>query len=206
MAQPASGKVARLAPRRRERQRLETRARIYQAAMKEFRRVGSDRAQIDRIIAEAGVARGTFYFHFPTKEHVLREMQRQIEERVVRRLGKPSPRARSVKALLQRVVDAVLAEEAAIGDRRLLRDLLAMYVRRPIDLDFAAQPLLGGLTEFFAQAAERGEVRSDVEPQMLTVMFGMLLFGLLLSRMRSAKEKRLAAEAVTDFFIRGIAP
>ena len=34
---------------------------------------GFSNAQIDRIVERAGVARGTFYFHFPTKEHVLVE-------------------------------------------------------------------------------------------------------------------------------------
>ncbi len=53
--------------RRRDRQRLETRARVYEAAVDEFRREGFARAQVDRIVAAAGVARGTFYFHFPSK-------------------------------------------------------------------------------------------------------------------------------------------
>ncbi len=56
---------------RRERQRLETRARLYETALAEFKDVGFNDAQIDRIAEKAGVARGTFYFHFPTKEHVL---------------------------------------------------------------------------------------------------------------------------------------
>lgn len=205
MSQAAQSAVA-ARPTRRERQRLDTRNRLYAAAMNEFHRVGFDGAQIDKIIEEAGVARGTFYFHFPTKEHVLREMQRRLEASVVKRLGRLRAQPTSAKALLQRVIDAVLAEEASIGDRRLLRDLLSVYVRQPVDLDLAAQPLLGALTQFFAEAGERGEARRDLEPQVLTVIFGMLLFGLLLSSWESRKEKRLAAQGVIDFFIRGIAP
>jgi len=62
-------------PTRRERQRLETRGRLYEAALAEFRRVGFANAQIEAIVERAGVARGTFYFHFPTTEHVLLEFQ-----------------------------------------------------------------------------------------------------------------------------------
>jgi AcrR family transcriptional regulator len=193
-------------PSRRERQRLETRNRLYAAAMNEFRRVGCDSAQIDKIIDEVGVARGTFYFHFPTKEHVLHEMQRRIEANVVKRLGRLRPRPSSVKVLLQRVIDAVLAEEVLIDDRQLLRDLLSLYVRQPVDLDMAEQPLLGVLTQFFAEAGERGEVRRDLEPQVLMVTLGMLLFGLLLSSWKSVEERRLAVKGVIDFFIRGIGP
>ncbi len=36
----------------------------------------------------AGVARGTFYFHFPTKEHVLAELERHEEARLVGQLSK----------------------------------------------------------------------------------------------------------------------
>jgi hypothetical protein len=133
-------------------------------------------------------------------------MQRRIEANVVKRLGRLRPRPSSVKVLLQRVIDAVLAEEALIDDRQLLRDLLSLYVRQPVDLDMAEQPLLGVLTQFFAEAGERGEVRRDLEPQVLMVIFGMLLFGLLLSSWKSVEERRLAVQGVVDFLIRGIAP
>ena len=46
-------------------------------AVDEFRREGFARAQVDRIVAAAGVARGTVYFHFPSKEHVLLELQQK---------------------------------------------------------------------------------------------------------------------------------
>ena len=40
-------------------------------------------ADVGSIAAAAHVARGTFYFHFPTKEHVLAELTRR-EERLAR--------------------------------------------------------------------------------------------------------------------------
>ena len=55
----------------RDRQREETRRRIYLAALDVFRRTGVAPAHIDDIAGAAGVSRASFYFHFPTKEHVL---------------------------------------------------------------------------------------------------------------------------------------
>ena len=39
-------------------------------------------------MAAAGVAHGTFYFHFPTKEHVLLELERREEARVATELAR----------------------------------------------------------------------------------------------------------------------
>src|ERR1700744_2496401 len=75
-------------PNGRDAQRQETRKRVYAAAVAEFRRVGRAAADVSVIVKEAGVARGTFYFHFPTKEHVLAELERHEEARLVAQLSK----------------------------------------------------------------------------------------------------------------------
>ena len=57
----------------RDAQRLRTRARVLDAAIVEFQRVGTKSADNNAIVDAAGVSRSTFYIHFPTKEHVLLE-------------------------------------------------------------------------------------------------------------------------------------
>src|SRR6185369_17839590 len=88
--------------RLRDRQRVETRERLYEAALDEIRSVGFAAAQVDRIVAAVGVARGTFYFHFPTKADLLLEWQRRREVDIVSRLGEAGREPRTLqKALLQ---------------------------------------------------------------------------------------------------------
>jgi len=72
----------------RDAQRQQTRQRVYAAALAEFKRTGMAAADVGDIAAAAGVARGTFYFHFPTKEHVLAELERHEEARLVGQLSK----------------------------------------------------------------------------------------------------------------------
>ena len=74
-------------PSLREAKRLETRQRVLDAAITEFKRAGMADADVGAIIRSAGVAHGTFYFHFPTKEHVLFELERQAEETAGRELA-----------------------------------------------------------------------------------------------------------------------
>ena len=66
----------------REAKRLATRERLFTAAVAEFKRSGMADADVAAIVEAAGVAHGTFFFHFPTKEHVLAELGQREEVRM----------------------------------------------------------------------------------------------------------------------------
>ena len=48
----------------------ETRGRITEAAIKLFSERGFSAASVDDICAEAGVSKGAFYHHFPSKQAI----------------------------------------------------------------------------------------------------------------------------------------
>lgn len=50
---------------------FETRKRLYATAEALFTRYGFDNVSVDRIVEEAGLAKGTFYVHFKTKDDLL---------------------------------------------------------------------------------------------------------------------------------------
>src|SRR5580704_10742209 len=56
---------------RRERRRIETRERIYRAALRIFAQRGYLDTTVEDITEAADVGKGTFFNYFPTKEHVL---------------------------------------------------------------------------------------------------------------------------------------
>lgn len=62
-------------PARRPRQAraIETRRRVYSAALAEFERAGVEAARIEDIVAAAGVSWGTFFHYFPSKDEVVLE-------------------------------------------------------------------------------------------------------------------------------------
>jgi TetR/AcrR family transcriptional repressor of uid operon len=191
---------------RRERRRLETRERLYEAAMEEFQREGFARAQIDRIVDRAGVARGTFYFHFPTKEHVLLELQRRTEASIVDRLKDLHDSRLTVRQFLARVMEAIAAEGPAVGGRSLSRELMAMYVREPRVVDASADPLIVTITDYFTDAAERGEVRTDLSPEEITLIFLTCLYGFVSSAVEGIEERLEDFGRIIDVFVRGISP
>lgn len=153
----------------RERKRLETRQRIFDAAMAEFREVGFQAAQIDRIVERAGVARGTFYFHFRTKEHVLLQEQSKQEADVLERLRAMGPPPDSVPEYLKRLLICMLGGREEDGE--LGREIMAMYIRSPVDIQLADQPLITEVLDYFSEAADRGAIRRDIPPEVLAVRF-----------------------------------
>src|SRR3954470_6575342 len=111
---PALSSCARSGPSgvgAREAQRLETRARIFDAAVAEIGRSGLAGADVSAIARAAGVVRGTFYFHFPTKEHVLVELERAEETSIVAELDTKAASPNDLTSILTLLVRRVLAAE-----------------------------------------------------------------------------------------------
>ncbi|MCV7429862.1 TetR/AcrR family transcriptional regulator [Mycobacterium montefiorense] len=163
----------------RQAQRLLTRARLFDAAVAEIGRSGLAGTDVATIAAATGVARGTFYFHFPTKEHVLAELERTEEARIVAKLAKAS-RPRDLTSMLTQLVRQVLAAEERLGPV-VFRDMLGLHFSptRPIEDETAEHPLaefvIGAIGE--AQAA-RG-ISRDADAGELGVIFMTGLFALL---------------------------
>jgi len=71
---PAAGaRAPHLAPRR-ERRKLEVRQRIVDAATELFDERGFEATKVSEICERADVVNKTFFNHFPTKQHLLREI------------------------------------------------------------------------------------------------------------------------------------
>src|SRR3982751_4236190 len=92
----------------RDARRLQTRERVLGAAIVEFRRAGMSGADVHAIVAAAGVAHGTFFFHFPSKEHVLLELESREEERIAKQLDRYVQGAPDLSSMFKEAVRLIL--------------------------------------------------------------------------------------------------
>jgi AcrR family transcriptional regulator len=166
-------------PSAREAKRLQTRERLMGAAIAEFKRSGMAEADVSAIVAAAGVAHGTFFFHFPTKQHVLLELEQREEERIAKQLGKYADSKRNLSSILKEAVSLVLGLERRLG-AMLFKDFLALHFSqtRPAD-ESKEHPVIVRVAQEIERAQQRGNVGSDVNPVNSAVFFLLGLYALL---------------------------
>jgi len=186
----------------REEQRHQTRERVYAAAIAEFKRVGMAAADVGVIAKEAGVARGTFYFHFPTKEHVLAELERHEEARQAARLARFLARPHDLETALGEVVRLMSLMERRVG-KVLFRELLALHFspRRPEVLPgtdrWADYPMMTLVVQAVELARGRGEAYPGADALSTAQFFMLGLYAVLITSHEVSKAAR--AEILGNF-------
>lgn len=166
----------------RETKRLQTRERLMGAAVAEFKRSGMAEADVAAIVAAAGVAHGTFFFHFPTKEHVLVELEKREEDRMAKQFGRYLDKGHDLESALTEAVRLVLGLERRLGDL-LFKDFLALHFSqtRPESEDGGDHSLVLLLAQRIEQARSIGEVDPDVQPMNSAVFFLLCLYALAIT-------------------------
>ncbi|ASW98583.1 TetR/AcrR family transcriptional regulator [Mycobacterium intracellulare] len=164
----------------REIRRLETRARLFEAAIDEISARGLARADVTAITKAVGVVRGTFYFHFPTKEHVLVELQHREEVAVVDALRSAPRAADDLEPLLTLLVRLILDAGCRMGTV-VFQDMLGMQFAssRPADIAFDEHPVMQYIMEIITNAQRAERVPANSDPRELALFFGTGLYALL---------------------------
>ncbi len=159
----------------------ETRDRIFEAAVVLFSEHGYLDTTVEKIVAAAGVAKGTFFVHFATKDALVTELvRRQVRaarrsrDRALARGGTP------VDALRATVMS--LGEQAG-ANRGLSRAVVSANVLNPV-LGGYAESVFGGIASEMmddVRSAQRGGLlttRVDAETiagTLVTSYFGATL-------------------------------
>jgi AcrR family transcriptional regulator len=166
-------------PSARETKRLQTRERLMGAAIAEFKRAGMAEADVGAIVAAAGVAHGTFFFHFPTKEHVLLELEQREEERIAKQLSRSRGSTHNLSETLGEAVRLVVGLERRLG-AVLFKDFLALHFSQTRPADESRQhPVIVEVAQEIERAQKQGEVDPDVNPMNSAVFFLLGLYALL---------------------------
>jgi AcrR family transcriptional regulator len=164
-----------------ERSRL-TRKAIVNAALKLWNERGFDEGYeattVDEIAERAGISRASFYYYFPKKEDILRELAWATAEQI----HELSLRSLMSGQAIDRVIDEImrqLGEMVARSPKAAVRRMLQIRDRAPeaIARDSAA----GGMTRAFsvalAHAQEAGELPKVTGAIELAEMLSALAMG-----------------------------
>ena len=187
----------------REEQRERTRRKLYRCALEVFRRDGVAACRIDDIATAAGVSRGSFYFHFPTKEHVLLERMRETEDVIcdaIDDLPEDAP-VRDALRVLNEQLTAIW-----VPDPELLPDVAGAALRFAATTmeDREATRMRQVLGERFAGGIERGEIAPRMPAEILSDLFlGHILAALLAWYGNQSMSLRTTLDIVVEVFWNG---
>jgi AcrR family transcriptional regulator len=167
---------------RRERHRVETRDRLYRAALELFAERGFLETTVEDITESADVGKGTFFNYFPTKEHILAEFGGERTAAVERALEK----AKCTGGSVLDVIGELAADAAGQSNLNaaLLRAIFAAHAScAPVraELQKRAQLSRRMLAEMFQIGQERGEIRSDISANDLARMMQTTFMGVTMS-------------------------
>ena len=162
------------APRGRPRDR-DVDDRILLAAFEQLVRVGYGGLSIEAVAAEAGVAKTSVYRRYPTKRDLVIAALR--EETPFEPLPANLTAHEALEGFVRQAIHALIDSGAV----RILGSLLVEDQREPGLLDVFRERVLGprrGLVVAMLQrGVERGEIRPDIDPLVVTEMVAGAVFG-----------------------------
>lgn len=187
------------------------RQELLKIAYRMFIEKGYDNTSIDEIIAEAGIAKGTYYYHFPSKEATLEAvvdmMITEEAEQAKAALTAPIPVPQKIVAIIMAMQPR--QEESGIADTLERSENIVMHEKMNRRLIEVIVPLL---TEVVKEGISQGIFScTNIEERV-----GMILY--MVQRIFNSgsfterdievfvdmAEKTLGAEEGTMGFIRGL--
>ena len=169
---------------------LATREKILRAANDLFYLHGYNATGLDRIIAEAGVAKGNFYHHFKSKEELAEAVLDWHRDRAFEEIGVdltapgPSPLATLLgflEGMAQRTTCPTPECEVRgcfFGNFALELSTGSQRVRAKVNEIFGM--VREGIRDLIARGQARGEIRSDLDPARTAGMVLGLMEGAVL--------------------------
>ena len=157
----------------RERKKLELKQALYRKAIELFESEGYENTTVQQISEAVGVAKGTFFNHFPSKEHVVSEWYNEITARAIRTAR--AHRHDSAKA----AVAALFADMS--GQATASPELMIVTSRNnstPLLLD-ATRHQISQINHFLIEQCQQGIARGEIEAETDLGFFVALLTAVL---------------------------
>lgn len=155
---------------------------ISAAALAEFYEQGFAAARLDSIAERAGVAKGTIYLYFSTKEELFEEAARNVILPIIEQIESLTNHpGGSAKDVLTGMITMFYREVVATDRRRLIRLLISEGPRFPSLLTFYHAEIISrgiaAIRNVVELGVARGEFRASAATRYPQVVFGPALMG-----------------------------
>jgi TetR/AcrR family fatty acid metabolism transcriptional regulator len=191
--------------------RADKRARILDAAAKVFAERGFFTATVAEIARAAGVADGTIYLYFKSKEDLLVSLFESRVERLLSYMQEELPKHASAPERLRAVIEMQLG---LLEGERDLAEVITVILRQSTKLmkEYAHPRFLAyldSIARIIHDGQATGEFRKDVSPHLVARAAFGALDGVALTWALGRAEQgalRRSAGQVASIFLRGLQP
>lgn len=149
-------------PRRRQRRKEDRPSEIVAAAIEVFAEQGFGAAKLEEVARRAGIAKGTIFVYFPTKQELFRAVAQSV---LISNLEGVAGAATDLDRPLSELVPALLAQAARAGESRVpavLRLLIAEARTFPDLAQIWHEEVVGKLLATLRLAIERAQKRGEI--------------------------------------------
>ena len=179
--------------------------------MKVFAKSGFHATRVSEVAKAAGVADGTIYLYFKSKEELLFSLFEDRVQKLLVFMKEELPKQPNASARLRAVIDMQLG---LLEGERELAEVITVIIRQSTRLlkEFAAPHFLSyleAIAQIVADGQASGEFRKDVSPSIAArAIFGALDGITLTWALGRAEQGALAraAHQLADILLRGLAP
>jgi TetR/AcrR family fatty acid metabolism transcriptional regulator len=185
--------------------------RILNAAVRVFAKKGFHGTRVAEIAKAAGVADGTIYLYFQSKDDVLVSLFEDRVERLLTYMRDELPKCPGAAAKLRRIIELQLG---LLEGERELAEVITVILRQSSKLmkEYAAPKFnayLEAVAKVVAEGQAAGEFRQDVSPSLVArAIFGALDGVALTWALGKADRGGLVRSAgqLSEIVLRGLSP
>ncbi len=187
------------------------RERILRAAIKVFAKNGFYATRVSEVAKAAGVADGTIYLYFKSKDELLTSLFEDRVEKLLSYMRDELPKLSSAPLKLRRIIELQLG---LLEGERDLAEVLTVILRQSTKLmkEYAAPKLtsyLEAIASVVSEGQDSGDFRRDVAPLLVARVTWGALDGIALTWALGRAERGglvKAAAQLADVVLRGLAP
>ena len=179
--------------------------RIINAAINAFAEKGFEATPTKEIAKRAGIAEGTIFRYFPTKDAILERMVPLLIQIMQPKMGKPIEDILNLNkdAPVDRIFAAILRDRLQMirDNKRFIKSVLPELIHRLPLLNLLKQSMLPMIEGYVDQVVAHGKARGEMDASLdaRLVMLQMLGFVLSYGMIETGADKEKEARDVEQF-------
>ena len=142
------------------------RAEILAVARKILAKKGLEATTVSEVVAQAGVAQGTFYLYFPSKALLVVALGEQMTEDIFRAVQKATTRAENLAGAIEAGVRSAFEEMGHYKDVLAVIHASVSLVTDPLEWDRRLEPYYQFIAGLIEDGIKSGEVDPTVDPDL----------------------------------------